>query len=103
MITTATKATAPCRKPQSLPRSASTDALRNWGIGGGRSSPKGASSSPRRAPTGGREGRGGGGRGETRARVRKLTPQADPKVVEKWKGRGVRVGKHDGQICTGES
>ena len=32
-------------------------------------------------------------RGETLARVRILTKQADPEVVEEWKWRGVRCGR----------
>jgi hypothetical protein len=42
-------------------------------------------------------------RGETLARVRNLIKQADPKVVETWKWRGVPVWEHDGIICTGET
>ena len=42
-------------------------------------------------------------RGETLARMRALIQQADPKVVETWKWRGVPVWEHDGIICTGES
>jgi len=42
-------------------------------------------------------------RGETLAEVRKLIKQADPKVVEEWKWRGVPVWSHEGQICTGET
>lgn len=42
-------------------------------------------------------------RGETLARMRALIRQADPKVVETWKWRGVPVWEHDGIICTGES
>jgi hypothetical protein len=42
-------------------------------------------------------------RGDTLARVRKIIKQADPKVVEEWKWRGVPVWEHDGIICTGES
>jgi hypothetical protein len=42
-------------------------------------------------------------RGKTLARVRALIKQADPKVVEEWKWRGVPVWSHDGIICTGES
>ena len=42
-------------------------------------------------------------RGETLARMRALIGQADPKVVETWKWRGVPVWEHDGIICTGES
>jgi len=42
-------------------------------------------------------------RGKTLARVRALIKQADPKVVEEWKWRGVPVWSHDGIICTGET
>ena len=42
-------------------------------------------------------------RGETLARVRALIKQADPKVVEDWKWRGVPVWSHTGIICTGET
>jgi hypothetical protein len=45
----------------------------------------------------------GGWRGETLARVRVLIHEADPKVVEKWKWRGVPVWEYDGIICTGET
>jgi hypothetical protein len=42
-------------------------------------------------------------RGEALARVRALVKEADPKVVEEWKWRGVPVWYHDGIICTGET
>jgi hypothetical protein len=42
-------------------------------------------------------------RGEMLAHVRKLIHQADPKVEETWKWRGVPVWEHDGIICTGET
>ncbi len=42
-------------------------------------------------------------RGETLSKVRRLIKQADPKVVEEWKWRGVPVWSHDGLICTGET
>src|SRR5436190_15340612 len=42
-------------------------------------------------------------RGDMLARVRKLIKDADPKVVEEWKWRGVPVWYHDGLICTGET
>jgi hypothetical protein len=42
-------------------------------------------------------------RGDALAQVRKIIKQADPKVVEEWKWRGVPVWEHDGIICTGES
>jgi len=42
-------------------------------------------------------------RGKTLSRVRALIKQADPKVIEEWKWRGVLVWSHDGMICTGET
>jgi hypothetical protein len=42
-------------------------------------------------------------RGDMLARIRRLVKQADPKVVEEWKWRGVPVWSHDGILCTGES
>jgi hypothetical protein len=42
-------------------------------------------------------------RGDTLARIRILIKQADPKVVEEWKWRGVPVWSHAGIICTGET
>jgi hypothetical protein len=42
-------------------------------------------------------------RGKTLARIRALIKQADPKVVEEWKWRGVPVWSHAGIICTGET
>ncbi len=42
-------------------------------------------------------------RGEALARVRVVIKQADPKVIEAWKWRGVPVWEHDGIICTGET
>ena len=42
-------------------------------------------------------------RGKTLARIRALIKQADSKVVEEWKWRGVPVWSHDGMICTGET
>jgi hypothetical protein len=42
-------------------------------------------------------------RGETLSKIRRLIKQADPKVVEEWKWRGVPVWSHDGPICTGET
>ena len=42
-------------------------------------------------------------RGKTLSRVRALIKQADPKVAEEWKWRGVPVWSHDGIICTGET
>src|ERR1700735_4699680 len=43
------------------------------------------------------------GRGETLLKIRRLIKQADPKVIEEWKWRGVPVWSHDGLICTGET
>jgi hypothetical protein len=42
-------------------------------------------------------------RGKTLSHVRALIKQADPKVVEEWKWRGVPVWSHHGLICTGET
>jgi hypothetical protein len=42
-------------------------------------------------------------RGEMLARIRAVIKQADPKVVEEWKWRGVPVWSHAGIICTGET
>jgi hypothetical protein len=42
-------------------------------------------------------------RGETLSKIRKLIKQADPKVVEEWKWRGVPVWYDEGMICTGET
>src|ERR1044072_3186930 len=47
-------------------------------------------------------------RGETLSRMRKLIKDADPDVVEEWKGvkpksPGTAFWSHDGIICTGES
>ena len=42
-------------------------------------------------------------RGEMLSRLRALIKQADPKVVEEWKWRGIPVWSHDGLICTGET
>jgi Uncharacterized conserved protein len=42
-------------------------------------------------------------RGKMLSRLRTLIKQADPKVVEEWKWRGVPVWSHDGLICTGET
>jgi hypothetical protein len=40
--------------------------------------------------------------GKMLSRLRALVKEADPKVVEEWKWRGVPVWSHDGLICTGE-
>jgi hypothetical protein len=42
-------------------------------------------------------------RGTMLSRLRTLVKEADPKVVEEWKWRGVPVWYHDGMICTGET
>ena len=42
-------------------------------------------------------------RGETLAHVRKLIREADPKIIEEWKWRGVPVWSDSGIVCTGES
>jgi len=42
-------------------------------------------------------------RGETLARVRRLIHEADPRVEETWKWRGVPVWEHAGILCTGET
>ena len=42
-------------------------------------------------------------RGETLALVRKLIKEADPKITEEWKWRGVPVWSDSGIVCTGES
>ncbi len=42
-------------------------------------------------------------RGEILSRLRTLIKQAEPKVAEEWKWRGVPVWSHDGMICTGET
>jgi len=42
-------------------------------------------------------------RGEMLGRLRALIREADPKIVEEWKWRGVPVWSHDGIICTGET
>src|SRR6476659_3881626 len=42
-------------------------------------------------------------RGKTLAHVRALIQQAEPKVIEEWKWRGVPVWSHHGLICTGEA
>ena len=42
-------------------------------------------------------------RGKILSRIRTLIKQADPKVLEEWKWRGVPVWSHEGLICTGET
>ncbi|MDB5709929.1 MAG: hypothetical protein JWL96_1999 [Sphingomonas bacterium] len=42
-------------------------------------------------------------RGEMLARLRGLIKQAEPKIVEEWKWRGVPVWYHEGMVVTGET
>lgn len=42
-------------------------------------------------------------RGEMLAHVRALIKEADPRIIEEWKWRGVPVWEHDGIVCTGET
>jgi hypothetical protein len=42
-------------------------------------------------------------RGEMLSKIRRVIKEADPKVVEEWKWRGVPTWYHDGIICTGET
>jgi hypothetical protein len=42
-------------------------------------------------------------RGEVLSPLRTLVKEADSKVVEEWKWRGVPVWSHAGLICTGET
>src|SRR5260370_19252949 len=42
-------------------------------------------------------------RSDTLARMRSLIREADPDVVEEWKGMGAPVWSNDGGICTGEA
>lgn len=42
-------------------------------------------------------------RGAMLSHIRSLIKQADPKVVEELKWRGVPVWSHSGMICTGET
>lgn len=42
-------------------------------------------------------------RGAILGEIRKVMHQADPKVVEEWKWRGVPVWSRGGIICTGET
>jgi hypothetical protein len=42
-------------------------------------------------------------RGATLAHVRELIKEADPRIVEEWKWRGVPVWSDSGIVCTGES
>src|ERR1700685_3628250 len=41
-------------------------------------------------------------RGETLSRMRKLIKDADPLVVEEWKGRATPLWSHDAIICPGD-
>jgi hypothetical protein len=41
--------------------------------------------------------------GETLAHIRKLIKEADSKITEEWKWRGVPVWSDSGIVCTGES
>jgi len=42
-------------------------------------------------------------RGALLERLRRIVKQADPKIVEERKWRGVPVWEHDGIVCTGET
>ena len=42
-------------------------------------------------------------RGETLRRLRRVIREADPKIAEEWKWRGVPVWSHAGVVCTGET
>ncbi|WP_414475864.1 DUF1801 domain-containing protein [Microvirga sp. M2] len=42
-------------------------------------------------------------RGEMLSRIRAIMKQAEPRVIEEWKWRGVPVWSHAGIICTGET
>ena len=42
-------------------------------------------------------------RGDMLARIRALIKQAEPKITEEWKWRGVPTWYRDGMICTGET
>jgi len=42
-------------------------------------------------------------RGETLGRIRALTKEADPDILEEWKWMGTPVWSHDGIVCTGET
>src|SRR6201997_3688685 len=45
----------------------------------------------------------GGWRGKTLAKVREIIHDADPEIVEEWKGRGTPIWSHGGIVCTGEA
>src|SRR4029453_13546605 len=42
-------------------------------------------------------------RGKMLAKVRKLIHQADPEIVEEWKGMGAPIFSPGGIVCTGET
>ena len=42
-------------------------------------------------------------RGKTLAKVRQITHEADPEIVEEWKWMGTPVWSHGGIVCTGET
>jgi hypothetical protein len=42
-------------------------------------------------------------RGKTLAKVREITHEADPEIVEEWKWRGTPVWSDGGIVCTGET
>ena len=42
-------------------------------------------------------------RGKMLAKVRAITHEADPEIVEEWKWRGTPVWSHGGIVCTGET
>src|SRR5262249_26250263 len=42
-------------------------------------------------------------RGKMLAKVRQIIHEADPEIVEEWKGMGKPVCSHGGIVCTGET
>jgi hypothetical protein len=42
-------------------------------------------------------------RGKTLAKVRAIIHEADPEIVEEWKGMGTPIWSHGGIVCTGET
>src|SRR3954469_11190381 len=42
-------------------------------------------------------------RGKTLAKVRRLVKEADPEIVEEWKGGGAPTWSHNGLVCPGET
>src|SRR5262245_12572666 len=42
-------------------------------------------------------------RGDALSKIRSLIKEADPKIIEEWKWRGVPVWYDGGMICTGET